>query len=266
MTVLLEVNEAHVHFGGVRAVDGVSFKIEAGVLYGLVGPNGSGKSTLLGALSRMTNMTGGRIEFEGKHYTRAPLPGVARMGISRTFQAVRLLPERTVLENVMLGGDARVFGRSILASWLLPWRTRRQERQCREDAMAAVERLELKGLERRTVGLLPYGTQRRVEIARALCAKPKLLLLDEPTAGMARTERDEIGGVMKELQAEGLTQVLVEHDMQMITDVCDYVFCMNFGKLISEGAPELVVTDPVVQEAYLGKREAEQEAEPDAVT
>src|SRR5487761_1195395 len=113
VTVLLEVNEAHVHFGGVRAVDGVSFKIEAGVLYGLVGPNGSGKSTLLGALSRMTNMTGGRIEFEGKHYTRAPLPGVARMGISRTFQAVRLLPERTVLENVMLGGDARVFGRSI---------------------------------------------------------------------------------------------------------------------------------------------------------
>lgn len=256
MTVLLEVHEVEVHFGGVRAVDGVSFKLEAGSLYGLVGPNGSGKSTLLGALSRMTNTTGGRVMFEGRDYTEGPLPEVARMGISRTFQAVRLLPERTVLENVMLGGDARVFGRSLMASWLLPWRTRRQERQCRDEATAAIERLDLKGLERRAVGFLPYGTQRRVEIARALCARPKLLLLDEPTAGMTRAERDEVGVVMRGLLGEGLTQVLVEHDMQMITDVCDYVYCMNFGKLIAEGAPEMVVTDPAVQEAYLGKREA----------
>jgi len=260
VTVLLDVDEAQVHFGGVRAVDGVSFKLEAGMLYELVGPNGSGKSTLLGALSRMTNMTGGRLSFKGNEYQNGPLPAVTRMGISRTFQAVRLLPERSVLENVMLGADARIYGRSLLASWLLPWRTRRLERECRDDAMVSVERLELKGMERRSVGLLPYGTQRRVEIARALAAHPTLLLLDEPTAGMNRKERDEIGAIMRDLRSEGLTQVLVEHDMQMITDVCDYVFCMNFGKLIAEGAPEIVVTDPVVQEAYLGKKGEEEDA------
>jgi ABC-type branched-subunit amino acid transport system ATPase component len=120
--------------------------------------------------------------------------------------------------------------------------------------MEAIERLELTGLEKRTAGMLPYGTQRRVEIARALAAKPDLLLFDEPTAGMNREERDEVGEVMRSLRGQGLTQVLVEHDMQMITEVCDYVFVMNFGKVIAQGDPEAVVADPLVQEAYLGKR------------
>jgi len=120
--------------------------------------------------------------------------------------------------------------------------------------MEAIERLELTGLEKRTAGMLPYGTQRRVEIARALAAKPDLLLFDEPTAGMNREERDEVGEVMRSLRGQRAHQVLVEHDMQMITEVCDYVFVMNFGKVIAQGDPEAVVADPLVQEAYLGKR------------
>jgi ABC-type branched-subunit amino acid transport system ATPase component len=254
VSVLLEVADVNVHFGGVRAVDGIDFDLETGCLYGLVGPNGSGKSTLLGALSRMTNLTSGRLVFAGEEYQTYSPAKTARMGIGRTFQAVRLIPGLSVLENVMLGGDARTAGVGIFANWLLPWRTRNCERSCREGAMEAIERLELTGLEKRTAGMLPYGTQRRVEIARALAAKPDLLLFDEPTAGMNREERDEVGEVMRSLRGQGLTQVLVEHDMQMITEVCDYVFVMNFGKVIAQGDPEAVVADPLVQEAYLGKR------------
>jgi branched-chain amino acid transport system ATP-binding protein len=253
MTALLDVTDVKVHFGGVRAVDGVSLKLEAGV-YGLVGPNGSGKSTLLGALSRMTNLTSGELCFEGHHYQDRSVAHTARMGIGRTFQTVRLLPSLSVRENVMLGADARLYGQSVIASWIAPWRTRRCEQACREAADEAITRLDLNGLEDRPTGLLPYGTQRRVEIARALAAHPKLLLFDEPTAGMNREERDKIGQVMRQIHADGVTQVLVEHDMQMITDVCDHVFVMNFGKVIAEGTAETVVQNREVQEAYLGKR------------
>lgn len=254
MSALLQVIDAKVHFGGVRAVDGIDIELNAGVLYGLVGPNGSGKSTLLGALSRMTKLTDGSLAFYGEEYQSYSAPKTARMGIGRTFQAVRLLPDLTVLENVMLGGDARAYGCGIFANWLVPWRGRVCEKQCRETALLAIEKLELAGMEKRKAGTLPYGSQRRVEIARALASQPTLLLFDEPTAGMNREERDEIGQVMRDLQSEGLTQILVEHDMQMITEVCDYVYVMNFGKIIAEGEPAVVVSNPLVQEAYLGKR------------
>ncbi len=254
MSALLEMTGLKVHFGGVKAVDGVDMDLKSGVLYGLVGPNGSGKSTLLGALSRMTNLTEGTLCFSGEEYQKYSASRTARLGIGRTFQAVRLLPELSVLENVMLGGDTRSYGCGILANWLVPWRNKNCERLCREGAMEAIDRLELTGMEKRTAGTLPYGSQRRVEIARMLNAKPTLLLFDEPTAGMNREERDEIGHVLRDLQAEGMTQILVEHDMPMITEVCDYVYVMNFGKVIAEGDPSVVVSNPEVQEAYLGKR------------
>src|ERR1700733_11128290 len=161
MTPLLDVTDAKVHFGGVHAVDGVSIQLQDGALHGLVGPNGSGKSTLLAALSRMIDLTDGRLSFKGHDYQRDSAPAVARMGIGRTFQAVRVMSSRSVLENVMLGADAGIFGPGIVGNWLLPWRTRRHERQCREMAMAAIERLELTGMENDLVGTLSYGTQRR---------------------------------------------------------------------------------------------------------
>ena len=254
MSTLLEVAGVKVHFGGVKAVDGVEIKIEEGNLYGLVGPNGSGKSVLLASISRLTHVTDGRLLFEGHEYQNQSAAKTARMGIGRTFQAVRLLPTLSVLENVMIGGDSRFFGPGIASNWLMPWHTRSAERQCRDAAMASMERLNLLDFKKDQAGDLPYGIQRKVEIARAMTAKPKLMLYDEPTAGMNREERDDIGRVMTELTKDGLTQILVEHDMPMITEICSYMYCMSYGKLIAEGEPATVVSNPQVQEAYLGKR------------
>ena len=254
MTELLRIDDVKVHFGGVKAVDGITSCVEQGALYGLVGPNGSGKSTLLGAVSRLTRLTSGALLFEGHEYQHESPAHSARMGIGRTFQTVRLLPSLTILENVMLGADCRSFGLSIFANWLAPWRTRSCELAAREAAERVIDRLELSGMEGRYPGMLPYGTQRRVEIARALASDPKILLLDEPTAGMNREERDDIGRLLQDLQRQGLTQILVEHDVQLITDVCSHIFVMNFGRLIAEGEPNRVVQLPAVQEAYLGKK------------
>jgi branched-chain amino acid transport system ATP-binding protein len=260
MAPFLEVDDLRVHFGGVKAVDGVSFKLEAGTLYGVVGPNGSGKSTLLAALSRLTEPTAGTMRIRGEDYHRVSASRTARMGIGRTFQTVRLLKGLSVLENVMLGADARCFGTSILPVWVAPWRTCRCEAKARGAAQEAIDRMKLSGLEDRNPTLLSYGTQRRVEIARALAAQPELLLLDEPTAGMNRQERDEIGETLQDLRDHGLTQILVEHDLQMITDVCQHIWVMNFGRVIAEGEPGDVVQLPEVQEAYLGKKRGERVA------
>ena len=251
---LLKVSDARVYFGGVRAVDGVSMELKSGVLYGLVGPNGSGKSTMLGAISGLLRLTSGTLEFDGREYQGDPVSAIARRGIGRTFQTVRLLPSLTVLENVMLGADSRCFGESILLNWLVPWRNRARERMVREIARGITARLGLEAIERSYPTALSYGTQRRVEIARALASDPKLLLLDEPTAGMSNEEREAIAALLIELRDSGMTQLLVEHDLQMITDNCSHMFVMNFGRLIASGRPDDVVALPDVQAAYLGTR------------
>ena len=254
MNALLQVEDAHVHFGGVRAVDGISLELQCGTLYGLVGPNGSGKSTLLAAISGLTRLTRGSLRFEGRQYQRDPVAVIARRGLGRTFQTVRLLPSLTVLENVVLGADARIYGQSIARNWLLFPRNRGCERRAREAAQEVIERLGLGPVQRLYPTALSYGTQRRVEIARALASDPKLLLLDEPTAGMNHSEREDIAQLLRELRDGGLTQLLVEHDLQMITDNCAHIYVMNFGRLIAEGDPRTVVQEAVVQEAYLGKK------------
>jgi branched-chain amino acid transport system ATP-binding protein len=247
MTVtVLEAKDVAVYFGGVKAVDGVSFTLTEGKIFGIMGPNGSGKSTLLGALTRLTPLTRGELVLGGERFDKVSAADVARRRVARTFQTVRLLQDLTVLENIQLGGDlhddsswfARLLGRGAPAPAV------------RE----AIERTRLTGMEHLRPGELSYGTQRRVEIARALAMRPTLLLLDEPTAGMNQSERHEISELMRQLRGEGLTQVLVEHDVQMMIDTCDYVLSMNFGRLIAEGTPEAVVRDPAVQQAYLGKK------------
>lgn len=254
MSGLLAIDEVSVHFGGTKAVDGVSLQLEPGVLYGVIGPNGSGKSTLLGALSRLTGLTSGTMRFTGTDYTRLSPQATARLGIRRTFQTVRLMPLMTVLDNVALGADARLFGQSILRSWLSLKTTRDLDRQSREIAQVALERVGIGHLSSEFPGSLSYGTQRKVEIARALAADPILLLLDEPTAGMTRRERDEIGELLSDLRRDGLTQVLVEHDVPLITRVCGHLFVLNTGRLIASGDPHEVVQEPAVQEAYLGRK------------
>ena len=235
---LLEVRDVAVHFGGVKAVDGISLELQPGKIYGVLGPNGSGKSTLLGAMTRLTPMTRGAFLLDGVDYSRRPARSVHGMGIARTFQTVRLLEDRSVRDNILLGLD-------------------NASRAVRKGASARVEevmeRLGVRDIQRVRPDELSYGMQRRVEFARAIISRPRLLLLDEPTAGMNTAEREEIGALMRQLLDEGVTQFLVEHDVQMMVDTCDELFAMNFGKLIAHGTPGEVVRHPAVQEAYLGK-------------
>lgn len=249
----LEVRDAAVNLGGVKALDGVSLAVHDRKLYGLAGPNGSGKSTLLAAVSRLLDLTSGAILVGGRDLVRFTPPQVARMGIARTFQTVRLMPGFSVLENTMFGADQSVYGSSFAKQWLMPWWTRQREVEVRARAEAALDRLHLMDVRHRAPLTLSYGTQRKVEIARALAAEPNLLLLDEPTAGMNRQERDEIGELLTRLRDEGVTQILVEHDVKMMVQICDHLFVLDSGHLIASGRPAATIREPQVVEAYLGK-------------
>jgi ABC-type branched-subunit amino acid transport system ATPase component len=242
-TPVLHAEDVAVHYGGIKAVDGVTLSLQPGRIYGIVGPNGSGKSTLLAALTRLVRLTRGRLILEGADYTGASNWTLARRGVARTFQTVRVLPHLSVAENVQLGADLLPRG-SGSARW-------RRFHPVVEEAM---ERTSLTDLRNVRPTELSYGTQRRIEIARALASRPKLLMLDEPTAGMNQVERREVATLLRKLRGEGLTQLLIEHDVQMMVETCDRLGAMNFGVLLTEGDPAEVVRNPAVQEAYLGKK------------
>jgi branched-chain amino acid transport system ATP-binding protein len=231
---LLTLDNVKVHFGGVKAVDGVSIDLEPGKLYGIVGPNGSGKTTLINAISRLVHLTDGDITLDGTRMSGLKPFQVARHGVARTFQSIRLLPTLTVRENVLMAVD--------------------RKKNAKEATDAALERLQLTRIAGEYPDNLPYGTRRRIEIARAIASDPKLLMLDEPIAGMNREERAEIAEVMKSLRDDGLTQLLIEHDLRIVLNTCDHIFVMNFGEKVAEGPPHATAALPVVQEAYLGRK------------
>jgi ABC-type branched-subunit amino acid transport system ATPase component len=249
---LLRTDGLSVTFGGVKAVVDVGLELESGRLYGLVGPNGSGKTTFLNAISRLVPTSHGTMWFNGQDYTRISDTKVASIGISRTFQNIRLLNLLNVEDNVKLGADA-VNGRKRNLDWWIGRRAaRREEAYVAGLAAEALERVGLTAVAQRDPSTLSYGMQRRVEIARAIAMKPRLLLLDEPTAGMREDERSEIMELSQSLVAGGMTVLLVEHNLRMITSICQHLFVMYFGNCIASGDPQEVMRMPDVQQAYIG--------------
>jgi branched-chain amino acid transport system ATP-binding protein len=251
-SALLRVQDVGVRFGGIVALDGVSFDVMPGQIVGLIGPNGAGKTTLFNCLSRLYDCGSGDIQFAGRSLRRVPRHGIAALGIGRTFQNLALFRSMSVLDNVMLGRHSRTRSGFLANALALP-KVAREEQATAARARELIALLDLERVAERRVSDLPFGTQKRVELARALASEPQLLLLDEPASGLNHEEVTALGALIRGIRERlRLTVLLVEHHMNLVMSISDRVVALNFGRKIAEGTPDQVRAHPDLIKAYLG--------------
>ncbi|HBF33588.1 TPA: hypothetical protein DDW35_03385, partial [Candidatus Sumerlaeota bacterium] len=242
---LLHVQDLGKRFGGLQALGGVNCRVESSMIFSVIGPNGAGKTTFFNCLTGVEKPSSGTVHFKGKPTTALPPYKLAALGIARTWQTIRLFEHMTVLENVLVGCHPCGKSEMLSSALRLPWQ-RREEKELRRRALAQLERLGIAELANETVTRLPFLKQRRVELARALASGPSLLLLDEPAAGLNTRETAELGDLIRSIRADGVTVVLVEHDMSLVMEISDRVLVLDRGTPIAEGAPREIQEDPKV--------------------
>jgi len=249
---LIEARNLSISFGGIRAVDDVSFSVAKGEIFAIVGPNGAGKSTIFNLISRIYEPTGGKLIFEGEDITNVAPHTIAGRGIARTFQNIELFEHATVLDNLLIGRHCRTQP-NIIAEMLFTPRVRREELRHREAVEDVIDFLDLANYRDQRISGLPYGVRKVVELARALCAKPRLLLLDEPASGLNTEETEEVAFWIDDIKNDlGITVIMIEHDMSLVSTVSDRVLALNNGRTLALGTPSEVQSNPAVIEAYLG--------------
>ena len=248
---MLKVEHVSMVFGGLVANNDVSIEIKKGEIFGLIGPNGAGKTTLFNAISGFYQPTAGKVIFNGEEIQRLPSNKIAQKGIARTYQNINLFKKMTVLENTMVGCHTQTRA-NLLDAIFLTKRAKLEKEQSLERCHEVLKFMGIDHLADSPAGSLPYGDQRRLEIARALVSKPQIVLLDEPAAGMNLTEKDALIQTILDIRAQGYTVLLVEHNMKLVMKVCDHICVLNHGNMLAEGSPSEIQNNPEVIKAYLG--------------